>query len=293
MRKSRRRAASGLAALCAAALMVGGGAAPSPATPAERYVALGDSYTSGPGIPRQVDAGCARSDRNYPSITARELRVASFTDVSCGGATTADMWRAQGSNPPQLTAVSRKTTLETVQIGGNDIGFGEIMATCGRLGATDPVGAPCTAHYTAGGADVLADRIEAAAPLVEKVLDAVHQRSPRARVYVLGYPPILPETGPGCWPQVTTAAGDAPYLRATAKRLNAMLRQVAERSRARYVDTYAPAIGHDACRPPAERWMEPLVPASPAAPYHPNAAGERAMADALLERLAEPGRGRR
>jgi lysophospholipase L1-like esterase len=38
--------------------------------------------------------------------------------------------------------------------------------------------------------------------------------------------------------------------------------------------------------------MEPLVPASPAAPYHPNAAGEQAMATALLARLAEPGRGR-
>ena len=34
------------------------------------YVALGDSYTSGPLIPRQVDAGCARSDHNYPSIVA-------------------------------------------------------------------------------------------------------------------------------------------------------------------------------------------------------------------------------
>ncbi|WP_166020336.1 SGNH/GDSL hydrolase family protein [Streptomyces chilikensis] len=292
MGKSRRRALLGLAALGAAALAVGGGAAPSPATPAEHYVALGDSYTSGPGIPRQVDADCARSDRNYPSLTARALGVASFTDVSCGGATTADMWRPQRGNPPQLTAVSKDTTLVTVQIGGNDIGFGEIMSTCGRLGAADPAGAPCTAHYTGGGTDVLADRVEAAAPLVGKVLDAVHERSPRARVYVLGYPPILPESGPGCWPVVAAATGDVPYMRATAKRLNAMLREVAGDSRARYVDTYAPAVGHDACRPPAERWTEPLVPASPAAPLHPNAAGERAMADALLARLAEPGRGR-
>ncbi|NYV78733.1 SGNH/GDSL hydrolase family protein, partial [Streptomyces sp. UH6] len=196
MGKSRRRALSGLAALGAAALMVGGGAAPSPATPAERYVALGDSYTSAPGVPRQIDADCARSDRNYPSLTARSIGAASFRDVSCGGATTAEMWRSQRSNPSQLTAVTKDTTLVTVQIGGNDIGFGEIMSTCGSLGATDPGGAPCTAHYTAGGTDVLADRIAGAAPLVEKVLDAVHARSPRARVYVLGYPPILPESGP-------------------------------------------------------------------------------------------------
>lgn len=32
----------------------------------DAYVALGDSYTSGPLIPDQVDANCARSNRNYP-----------------------------------------------------------------------------------------------------------------------------------------------------------------------------------------------------------------------------------
>jgi hypothetical protein len=48
------------------------------------------------------------------------------------------------------------------------------------------------------------------------------------------------------------------------------------------VDTYAPSQGHDACAAPASRWLEPLLPSSPAAPLHPNAAGERAMAVAVL-----------
>ncbi|MFD3518523.1 SGNH/GDSL hydrolase family protein [Streptomyces sp. NPDC058657] len=290
MATSRRRARSVLATLGAAAVLVGGAAAPAGATPAERYVSLGDSYTSAPGVPVQIDANCGRSNSNYPSLTARELDIASFRDVSCGGATTAEMWRAQGTNPPQLDALNKRTTLVSLQIGGNDIGFGEIIATCARLGATDPTGAPCTAHYTKGGTDVLARRIAAAAPRVHKVIRAIHQRAPRAKVYVLGYPAITPETGPGCWPSVPTAAGDVAYNRATAKRLNAMLRIVATLSRATYVDTYKPSIGHDACRPPATRWVEPLVPASPAAPFHPNAKGEKAMADALLKHLTRPGR---
>ncbi|MFE4416474.1 hypothetical protein [Streptomyces sp. NPDC056821] len=39
------------------------------------YVAIGDSYTAGPKIPGQSGspAGCDRSDRNYPSLVAREL----------------------------------------------------------------------------------------------------------------------------------------------------------------------------------------------------------------------------
>ena len=40
------------------------------AAPAGRYVALGDSYTSAPLVPTQVDLNCLRSNRNYPSLVA-------------------------------------------------------------------------------------------------------------------------------------------------------------------------------------------------------------------------------
>ena len=54
---------------------------------------------------------------------------------------------------------------------------------------------------------------------------------------------------------------------------------------ARYADTYGPTVGHDMCKAPADRWIEPLQPTSPAAPAHPNAKGEAAMARAVLDRL--------
>ena len=58
------------------------------AAPAEAvtYVAMGDSYTSAPGVGETVDAGCFRSSSNYPSLVAADLGLA-LTDVSCGGAT--------------------------------------------------------------------------------------------------------------------------------------------------------------------------------------------------------------
>jgi lysophospholipase L1-like esterase len=261
--------------------------------PGVHYVALGDSYTSGPGIPTQVDANCTRSNRNYPSLVAAAGRYASFTDVSCGGATTVQMWQAQGTNGPQLDAVTRDTTLVTLQIGGNDIGFGSIIATCAGLSAGAPAGDPCKEHYDpAGGADQLTAAIVRTAPKVAQVLRAVHHQAPHARVVVVGYPDLLPDTGPGCFPAVPFAAGDVPYLRGTEKGLNAMLRVEALLHGAEYVDTYGPTVGHDMCQAPAVRWIEPLVPAAPAAPAHPNATGEQAMATAVAARVQSPARRR-
>ncbi|MGW2048448.1 SGNH/GDSL hydrolase family protein [Streptomyces sp. NPDC001858] len=259
---------------------------------AGRYVALGDSYTSGPFIPTQVDADCARSDHNYPSIVAARTRVSQFKDVSCAGATTEQMWKPQGTNGPQLDAVGRNSDIVTVQIGGNDVGFGTIIGTCAKLAATDPAGDPCRRHYGASGVDELSVTIARTAPKIARVLEAVHDRAPRARVLLVGYPDLLPDDGSGCAPSVPFATGDFPYLRDTEKRLNLMLRLVARWNHAEYVDTYGPTIGHDMCKSPAVRWIEPLQPTSPAAPAHPNAKGEEAMAGAVLDRLTH-GRGGR
>ena len=54
---------------------------------------------------------------------------------------------------------------------------------------------------------------------------------------------------------------------------------------ASYVDTYTPTIGHDVCQVPGVRWIEGLVPTSPAAPVHPNALGAAALSRAVLATL--------
>ncbi|MEU3615599.1 SGNH/GDSL hydrolase family protein [Streptomyces sp. NPDC006872] len=294
-RISRRRKGVSLLAALGGCALVAASAMPAAAHGGGRdsqYVALGDSYTSGPFIPRQVDANCARSDHNYPSIVSGQLRVSQFKDVSCGGATTEHMWKPQGTNGPQLDAVGRNSDIVTVQIGGNDIGFGTIIGTCVQLAPTDPTGNPCQRHYGASGVDELSVTIAKTAPKIARVLEAVHDRAPHARVLLVGYPDLLPDDGSGCAPSVPFATRDFPYLRDTEKRLNLMLRLVARWNHAEYVDTYGPTIGHDMCKSPAVRWIEPLQPASPAAPAHPNAKGEEAMAGAVLNRLTH-GRGGR
>lgn len=106
------------------------------------YVALGDSYTAGPYIPHQTGTplGCSRSDHNYPSVVAAELQLdpAEFQDMSCGGATIADLTQEQstddGTYPAQLSALSADTRLVTLGIGGNDIGFSSLVTQCVKNG---------------------------------------------------------------------------------------------------------------------------------------------------------------
>lgn len=248
------------------------------------YVSLGDSYTAGPLIPDPTGSplGCLRSTHNYPSLTARAIGSASFTDRSCSGATTTDMTQPQrvtlGTNPPQLSALSARTTVVTLGIGGNDIGFSSVIGTCTADSWSDPFGSPCKDHYTAGGIDKIAAAIAATGPKVAGALKAIHAAAPAARVFVVGYPDILPNTGDGCFPLQPIALGDVPYLRGVEKELNQMLATQAAANGATYVDTYSATIGHDACQPPDDRWVEGEIPVSLAAPWHPNALGEQAMA---------------
>jgi hypothetical protein len=213
--------------------------------------------------------------------------AASFTDASCQGADTSNMTHSEsvplGSNPPQDNALSSSTTLVTLQIGGNDINFSNIIINCTTLSLTDPFGAPCKKHYTSGGTDRLKAAVNATAPKVAADLQGIHADAPNARVLLVGYPAIPPNSGDGCWPVVPIAYGDVPYLRGVEKELNAMLATEAAANNATFVDTYTASIGHDACESPGAKWVEGLVPTSPAAPFHPNARGERGMATQVLK----------
>jgi hypothetical protein len=249
---------------------------------AATYTSLGDSYAAGPLIPNQSlnPLGCLRSDHNYAHLAAAAKGL-TLTDVSCSGAKTNDMTAAQnvepGPNPPQFNGLNAATNVVSVTIGGNDIGFTEILESCITY---NPFSTPCKDKYDPGGHDQLAERIAGAAPKVAAVLQGIHARSPNARVFVVNYPDILP-SGSGCWPTIPLSFGDVPYLHATEERLNAMLATTAATNGATLVDWYTPSIGHDACKGGSTRWVEPLIPGELSAPVHPNKAGMAGAAVAL------------
>ena len=255
---------------------------------AANWAGLGDSYAAGPLIPNQQlsPLGCLRSDHNFAHLAAAALGR-SLADASCSGAKTDDMTTPQdvtpGQNPPQFNALTTDTQIVTLQIGGNDIGFTSILENCATA---NPFAHPCRDKYVVNGHDTLADKIAATAPKVATVLQGIHARSPGARVFVVNYAAILPETGSGCWPQVPIAFSDVPYLRSVEKNLNAMLAQQAAANGARIVDDYTASIGRDACKSSSTRWVEPLVPANAAAPFHPNARGEAGIAAEVVSAVS-------
>lgn len=256
----------------------------------QRYVALGDSYASGPLIPNQSldPAGCGRSDHNYAGDLTRSLGIPTLVDVTCGGADTSDMTAAQsvplgGTNQPQFDALTPDTDLVTITIGGNDIGFTSILETCAEESFTNPFGNPCQSHFTAGGTDQLAAAVSAAAPKVAATLAGIRQRAPQATVVVVGYLRILPPSG-GCWPTVPIAAGDVAYLDGVEHELNAMLGAQAAAAGDVFVDP-GETTGHDACQPESARWVEGIVPTNLAFPAHPNAAGMTEVASLLQTAL--------
>jgi lysophospholipase L1-like esterase len=267
------------------------------AEPGGVYVALGDSYTSGPLIPNQhgdpID--CGRSDHNYPSLVAQSLAQPTFIDVSCGSAETKDMTGPQtglpagGTNPPQFNALRPDATLVTVGIGGNDAGLVGVAEECAQLGATDPNGHACRDHYAPGGHDTVAAKIEATKAKIAAVLQGIHQRSPNARVAIVGYPDPLPKSG-NCYPTVPLSPDDIRYLDELIVRINAMIAGQAAANDAEYIDTYADSVGHDVCKLPPDRWFEGLVPTQPAYPLHPNAMGEASMARSAIKVLSQPRR---
>ena len=260
----------------------GPGAVSSNAAPVSPgFVALGDSYAAGPIVPSPiVSAGlCLQSNHNYAHLLAPVLRGMTFRDASCSGAQTTAMTRTQqlllGTNPPQFNRLTGATAVVTLEIGGNDIGFTSIGAACGSI---VPWGTPCRNAFVRGTDDRLFDAIKLLAPKIGAVIDGIHARAPYAHVFVLGYPAIVPYTGAGCWPRLPVTAGDVAYLRTKQQQLNGTIAMQTILHRATYVDVYGPSVGRDACAPASIRWIEPLIPGHPAAPVHPNARGEAAMA---------------
>ncbi|MFB7632174.1 SGNH/GDSL hydrolase family protein [Streptomyces sp. NPDC056149] len=254
-----------------------------------KYVALGDSYAAGAGVPGQSAGLCLRSDHNYGRLVAAALAPSSYADKTCAGAKVSALTTRQTDlgivvNDPQLDAVTPDTSLVTLTLGGNDlgtsdVGFVDVVAACIGLSLTNPFGTPCKNFY----GDTLDKRLDSAATRLTDGLRKLSAKAPNAKVMVVGYPAVLPDDPTRCLGKMPATTGDLRFLRSVLGELNTKVAKAATAAGASYVDTFGPTKGHDACS--ANRWVEGLLPTSPAVPLHPNATGERVMAQAVLKAL--------
>lgn len=250
------------------------------------YVALGDSYSAGPRLgPSTGPLGCEQTRGNYPHLLAARLDL-DLTDVTCGGATSADLTESQTPPngepvPPQLDALSSSTDLVTIGMGGNDGKvFSELVTTCVGKAVKDRAGAPCTAEGASFRTKVERQIGKLPTRMVESI-EAVRERAPKATIVVVGYPALFPESG--TCDLLPLARGDYPYARELVSRINDGLAAAADQAGVEYVDVWAATDGHDICA--TEPWIAGLVPAQAGLEYHPYAREQAVVTDLLVAAL--------
>lgn len=245
-----------LAVAAAAALLTATTAAPARAA-APGYVALGDSYSSGSAAGNYLADGtnCERSVNSYPSLIAA-ARGYQLNLRACAGATTTDVAATQ------LAALSGTTGYVTVSVGGNDIGFGDVLTQCALPGWMSN----CDRAI-----DTALTRVNTVLPgPLSALYRDIRAKAPNARVVVVGYPRLF--NGTDCHPLTFFSSHEMTRLNAGADALNAQLRALATAAGFGFADPVPTFAGHAVCS--ASPYLTNLtLPVGQS--FHPNQAGHR------------------
>jgi lysophospholipase L1-like esterase len=285
----RRRTAVALAVLMATSASVASCARTDSDDPPEfdTYVALGDSFTSGAGIP-EVDTSnaCQRSFDNYPRLVAAAIG-AQLTDVSCGAANNDHVLDAQDTidppAPPQIQGVTKDTDLVSVSLGLNDIFFFfDIIITCPALALESADPTPCLDAEPTWAEGTLASRLPRIEQRLTRTLEVIGERAPDATLVVVGVPQIAPSEF-SC-EALPIAAGDYGLVRDAFEGLSRAMREAAESADAVFVDVAAASEGHDMCAGGAA-WVNGRTPRADAPSYHPVPEAHRRIADLVVAAL--------
>lgn len=229
-------------------------AAPAYAAPVN-YVALGDSYSSGVGAGDYIDSSgsCDRSTNAYSALWASAHSPDSYTSVACSGATTSSV------TSDQLSALSDATSLVSITVGGNDVGFSTIMETCVLHGTDDCVAAVQDAEDTANSQ--LAGKLDS-------VYDGISSHAPNAHVVVLDYP-VFYQLNTTC---VGLSAESHAKIDEGINLIDGIISDAAGRHGFTFSDVRSTFVGHQLCS--GDKWLHSLNVAHLTESYHPTATGQ-------------------
>jgi lysophospholipase L1-like esterase len=259
---------AGAAALAAAALPV---LVPAPASaqPIVHYVALGDSYSSGVGAGNYIGSSgsCDQSTNAYPALWDAANQPASYVSEACSGATTATVLSSQ------LSALSAATTLVSITIGGNDVGFSSVMETCVLESTSSCVSA--VNHAEALIASQLPGELDS-------VLSAISADAPNARVVVLDYPHLYDlNKSSSCIGLSTTDRTD---LNQGGDQLDSRIRAAAAHHGDVFADVRGAFTGHEICD--SSSWLHSVNFLDVSESYHPTASGQSSAYEAVFSNYA-------
>lgn len=294
------------------------------------YLGLGDSYTSGEGAFDYLagtdtsDNKCHLSVNSYPLLLTRDLfSEASGHSVACSGAVINDVgslgagYRGQvrgGSSYVDLTASGRlggilagftpgyasqrrfvrqyQPRVVSVSIGGNDIGFGDILQNCVEPHLTlKPSGQNCYSSYESR--EEILQLIDRTVPRWTNLYKQLQADDPAGRLYAIGYPSIV-FSGGRCGLNVHLSRSELEFANQLITYLDGDIREAAQAAGITYVDISHALDGHRLCEAAGyDTAVNGLTAGNDVGlaginvlgheSYHPNALGQQLIEQAILK----------
>jgi lysophospholipase L1-like esterase len=228
-------------------------AAAGPAATGTTYAALGDSYSSGVGTGSYtLDSACKRSVYAYPYLWAQKHTGTALSFVACSGAKTSDVLSTQ------IQAVTSSTTLVTMTIGGNDIGFANLIYQC-------------TLSNCSTALDSTRANLEATlGSALDQVYNTVKSNAAAgATIIVLGYPRAF--SGASCFASLGISSTEETKANQLSDALDTVIATHAAADGVTYKSAIASFTGHAVCS--SSPWLNGLNLFNTGESYHPNRNG--------------------
>jgi lysophospholipase L1-like esterase len=294
------------------------------------YLALGDSFASGEGAfnyrsgtdVQKPFNKCHLSLLSYPYLLAAKTSLNAVQSVACSGAKMKDVYsgdetsynanqkQSEGKElpgfddeiyhsflvgyRPQLNFAERnKPGAITISIGGNDIGFGQILLACLKSGTcySDPQ-ERLNLVYT------INTKFD---EFVSAYRQAKNSAASDAGIYVVGYP-VLADPKGNCALNVHLDSQEILFANQIVGYLNSVISRAAQKAGVKYIDVEQAFAGHKLCEAVSsdvavngltagdektftiplrrvDRSLDIFITGHES--YHPNQLGHRLLADAV------------
>lgn len=288
------------------------------------YLALGDSYTSGEGVfdyIRGTDTGynrCHLSARSYPLLLTSDLfGNTGGHSVACSGAvirdiaSTSDNYRGQAKDAVSFGSLGQDALLsvmsnylpgyiaqqrfvseyqpavETVSIGGNDIGFGDMLERCAIYHVSLHV-SDNTCFNTYEDRVEIINAVDRTIPKLVTLYKQLQSEAPLTKQYVIGYPQIIDDQG-NCAANVHFNKSELEFSVEIINYLDGAIQKAASQAGLAYVDVSKALYGHRLCEARSYNIaVNGLTAGDDSGPlghesYHPNTLGHMLIEQAILQ----------
>ena len=299
------------------------------------YLAMGDSYTSGEGAFDYLSGTdssvnhCHLSAKSYPLLIKRDLFGNNNAySVACSGAHINDVSNEDGRyvgqvanvpsydnmsaySPELLNAVKTnflpgyiaqnmfaaeyQPRIITVSIGGNDVGFGDILETCALPKVTLHQSSNVCFNTYEDRVEIL-NLIDETSNKWKGSFEQLKNQAPRSTIYAIGYPIMISGQG-SCGLNVHLNKSEIEFINEVVVYINNTMSSAASRSGIEYVNVENAFSGSKLCEGNStDIAMNGLTAGKDGGilglkvygseSYHPNARGHELLEQAILEQTS-------